>query len=324
MTPWFPPEIESESAPCDHCGTAEEQILFKGPDRLHRLPGIFRVVECPQCGWIRQNPRPTVETIGYYYPSDYVNFIRAIEDEPTRWRRWDRRYGMLKRRWAVERLQSPGRLLDVGCATGIFLHEMQLAGWDAVGVEPNRDAADYAQRRFGLPVHTGTLRQTELPDASFDVITLWDVLEHLHTPWADLVEAHRLLADGGLLVIRIPNLESIGARLFGPCWLGWDLPRHLYFLPRRALVAALSRLGFTVEGVRCVATSYFAFILSIQFYLEDRHPPPARWPQSVAQMGRRMPVRLAFGPLFWAINQARLSSIITLFARKRSHDKVWV
>ncbi|HID64255.1 MAG TPA: class I SAM-dependent methyltransferase [Anaerolineae bacterium] len=318
MTPWFPPGVDSESVPCDHCGATEERALFEGPDRLHHLPGTFRVVECLRCGWIRQNPRPTAETIGYYYPPDYASFIRAIEDEPRTWRRWDRRYGILKRRWAVERLLPRGRLLDVGCATGIFLHEMQQAGWDVVGVEPNPNAASYAQQRFGLLVHVGMLRQVGLPSASFDVITLWDVLEHLHTPWADLMEAHRLLVDGGLLVIRIPNLESPEARWFGPLWLGWDLPRHLYFFPRQALVAALSELGFTVERFRCIATSYSTFMLSLQFYLEDRHPPPTRWPQWVLCWGHTMPARLAFAPFFWAISQARLSSIITLFARKRA------
>ncbi len=322
MTPWFPPGVESEYVPCDHCGATEERVLFEGPDRLLHLPGTFRVVECLRCGWIRQNPRPTAETISYYYPPDYVSFIRAIEDEPRLWRRWDRRYGILKRRWAVERLHPKGRLLDVGCATGIFLHEMQQAGWDVVGIEPNLNAADYARRRFGLQIYIGTLRQVGLPSAAFDVITLWDVLEHLPTPWADLVEVHRLLKDNGLLVIRIPNLESLEARLFGPFWLGWDLPRHLYLFPRRALVAGLSELGFTVEEFRCIAGSYSAFLLSLQFFLEDRYPPPTRWPQWILRWGRTMPTRLAFAPLFWAISQARLSSVITLFARKRASDEI--
>lgn len=317
MTVWFPPEVASESVPCDRCGSVEERTLFEGPDRLHHLPGTFRVVECQQCGWLRQNPRPTEATIGYYYPSDYINFIQAVEDEPNLWRQWDRRYGILKRRWAVERFQPGGRLLDVGCATGVFLHEMQRAGWDVVGVEPNRGAAEYAQQRFGLTVHTGTLRGAALPDDSFDAITLWDVLEHLHTPWADLMEAHRLLREGGLLVLRLPNLESLGRRWFGPTWLGWDLPRHLYFLPRHSMAAALSELGFRYEGSRSIAASYYAWVLSLQFYLEDRVPPPARWPQWVLRGMRSLPVRLALALPFWALSQARLASMITTFARKQ-------
>ena len=330
MSAWFPPEVRSEHARCDHCGSDEERTLFEGPDRLHHLPGNFRVVECRQCGWLRQNPRPTEDSIGYYYPPDYINFIGAVEDEPTLWRQWDRRYDFLKRRRAIERLQAPyssrrengspepRRLLDVGCATGIFLHEMQQAGWDVAGIEPDSAAATYARQRFDLQVHTGTLRQAALPWSSFDAITLWDVLEHLHNPWADLSEAHRLLKDDGLLVLRIPNLESLERHLFGPTWLGWDLPRHLYYFPRQSLVAGLSELGLHVEQFRCIAGSYHAWVLSLQFYLEDRVLPGARWPQWALRGLRSFPIRLALAPAFWTISQARLSSIITLFARKRA------
>ena len=316
MTTHFPAGVASESVPCDRCGRAEGRILFEGPDRLHHLPGTFRLVQCQACGWIRQNPRPTAETIGYYYPSDYINFIGAVEDEPGRLRRWDRRYGILKRRWAVERFAAQGRLLDVGCATGLFLHEMEGAGWEAMGVEPNESAAAYARRRFDLAVHVGTLRGAQLSSGSFDVVTFWDVLEHLQTPWQDLVEAHRLLADSGLLVIRIPNLESLGTRLFGRHWLGWDLPRHLYLFPGKALAEALTELRLTVEGFRCIATSHSAFMMSLQFYLEDRYSPSSRGVQRLLKWGRSMPARLALAPLFWGISQARLSSVITVFARK--------
>lgn len=322
MAPWFPPGVEYEFVPCDHCGSTEEEELFEGPDRLHRLPGTFRVVRCLKCGWIRQNPRPTVETIGYYYPPNYANFICAIEDEPSLWRQWDRRYGVLKRRWEIERLKPKGRLLlDVGCATGIFLHEMHQAGWEVVGIEPDSNAAKYAQQRFGLQVYVGRLNQVGLPDASFNVITMWDVLEHLHTPWADLKEIYRLLTDGGWLVIRVPNLESLEARWFGPLWLGWDLPRHLYLFPRPALIAALSELGFVVKVSHSISTSYHAFMLSLQFYLLDRYPPPAHWPQRVLRLGHTMLARFVFAPFFWVISRAHLSSFITYFAQKRINGK---
>jgi SAM-dependent methyltransferase len=279
---------------------------------------MFRVVECMQCGWLRQNPRPTEETIEYYYPPDYINFIGAVEDEPRRWRQWDRRYEFLKRRRAIERLKPQGRLLDVGCATGLFLHEMQQAGWEVAGVEPNSGAAAYAQQRFGLQVHVGTLRQAALPNGSVDVLTLWDVLEHVHAPWADLFEAQRLLTEGGLLVLSLPNLESLERRWFGPLWLGWDLPRHLYFFPRPSIVAALSELGLRVEGFRCIAGSYHAWLLSLRFYFEEHYAPGARGPQWVLGAMRSFPARLAFATPFWAIGQAHRASVITVFARKQA------
>lgn len=314
---WFPPEIQYEFANCDYCGSTKERPIFEGPDLLHRLPGTFRVVQCLECGWIRQNPRPAPNAIGYYYPRDYANFAHAIEDESRFWRRWDRRYGILKRRWAVESLQRKGRLLDVGCATGIFLNEMKKAGWDVTGIEPNQEAANYARHRFNISVHIGTLQQVSLPSAYFDVITMWDVLEHTHTPWQDLIEANRLLREGGLLILRIPNLESLEARVFGPFWIGWDLPRHLYLFPRQALIKALKQIGFHIENIRCIATSYAAFMLSLQLYLENRHPFLIRQPCTIQNIVNAIPVRLILGPLFWILDRALLSSLITIFARKR-------
>lgn len=316
MVWWFPPEVQFEFVPCDYCGAESYEVLFEGPDRLHYLPGIFRVVRCLGCGWIRQNPRPTFETIGYYYPNEYANFRGAIEEETSIWRQWDRRYGMWKRRRAIEHLQPNGRLLDVGCATGVFLNEMRNAGWDVIGIEPNREASKYAREHFGVPVYTGTLRDMCLPGASFDVITMWDVLEHLHTPWLDLKEASRLLKEGGLLVIRIPNLESLEAQLFGPLWVGWDLPRHLYLFPRKALTVALEQLGFRIEAIRCFATSHAAFVLSLKFYLENRCLWFTRRPYFIQRVGNAVPMRAILGPLFWILDRALLSSLITFFARK--------
>lgn len=324
MSPWFPPGVESESVPCDHCGGIEEQMLFEGPDRLHHLPGTFRVVECLRCGTIRQNPRPTAETIGYYYPPDYISFVRAVEDEPRPWNRWDRRYELLKRRRAVERLQPKGRLLDVGCSTGVFLHEMQRAGWDVVGIEPSAYASEYAQRRFDLQVHVGTLQEAGLPSAAFDVITLWDVLEHLHSPWRDLQLLHCALKAGGLLVVQFPNLESLDARWFGPRWIGWDLPRHLYFFPYRLLASALCELGLVVEGSRCIAGSQSAFLLSLRIHFTDRHHQAMHWPDLVLRVGHTMASRLLLAPFFWIVSKVHLSSVVTLFARKRSGSETQV
>ena len=312
----FLAKVKFETAPCDFCGTEEAQVLFEGPDRLHKLPGVFRWVQCDYCGWMRQNPRPTRDTIGAYYPDEYEPYIKAIDDEPSLRGRWDRRYGMVKRCRAITRYRPGGRLLDVGCATGTFMYEMKrLGGWEAYGIEPNERAATYARQRFGFDVHVGTLEDADLPSGSFDVVTLWNVLEHLHTPRADLVRVHRLLKEGGLLVFSIPNLEGLDARLFGRLWLGWDLPRHLYLPPRRVLIKSLHELGLAVEAMKCLSGSHSSFGISLQFYLEDRFPTRP-WPRRLLQAYRSLPVRVLAGPLFWLLNQANLAPIITVFARK--------
>jgi len=312
----FLAQVEFETARCDFCGTEEAQVLFEGPDRPHKLPGVFRWVLCNNCGWMRQNPRPTRDTIDAYYPAEYEPYIKAIDDEPSRWRVWDRRYGMIKRCRAITRYQSGGRLLEVGCATGTFMYEIKrLGGWEVYGIEPNEQAATYARQRFGFDVHVGTLQDVDLPPGSLDVVALWNVLEHLHTPRADLVRVHHLLKEGGLLVLSFPNLEGLDARLFGPLWVGWDLPRHLYLSPRHVLIESLNELGFAVEAMKCLSGSHSSFGISLQFYLEDRFPS-RRWPRRLLQIYRSLPVRVLAGPLFWLLNQANLAPIITVFARK--------
>lgn len=312
----FSGQVAFESAACDHCGSDHSQILFEGPDRLHGLPGRFRLVECTNCGWIRQNPRPTRQAMNAYYPENYEPYIKAIDDESLL-RRWDRRYGMIKRCRAIERHERSGRILDVGCATGNFLHEMQRrGGWEVFGVEPNQTAAAYAARRFGHQVHVGTLADAGISPASFDVITMWNVLEHLHSPWADLLRVRDLLRENGLFVFSIPNLESIEARIFGPMWLGWDLPRHLYLFPRKDLTRSLAEIGLVVQEMKCLSGSQDASVFSLQLYLEEQLSNVSPWPRRIARICRTLPARVSMAPGFWLMNQAKQASIITFFARK--------
>lgn len=313
-------DIEFETVVCDLCGSDRERLLFEGPDRLHHLPGTFRLVQCVQCGWVRQNPRPTPAGIGAFYPDDYEPYIRAIDDEPSALQRWGRRYGMWKRGAAIRRYKAGGRLLDIGCATGVFLSEMRrMGGWEVCGVEPNDRAADYARDRLSLDVRTGILEDAMqvLPQASFDVVTMWNVIEHLHHPVADVERVCRLLKDDGLFVFTIPNLESLEARWFGPEWIGWDLPRHLYLFPRRALIDSLPHLGFEVRSLQCLSGSADNFALSLKLYLEARRPAGSRWPGFSLRVLRSLPARFIGGPFFWLLNRAKLSTVITVFAQKQ-------
>lgn len=301
---------------CDNCGSNQDRFLFSGPDRLCGLPGVFTLVQCRECGWIRQNPRLSDEVLEKYYPENYVAFVRAVEDERGGWNRWDRRYGLIKRCKSVERFVAPGRILEVGCGTGVFLNEMRRRGWSVIGIEPNAYASDYARRRFGLDIFQGTLEQFNPAEESFDVIYLSNVLEHLSTPARDLRRMQRALKQKGLLVLSIPNLESLDRRLFGESWIGWELPRHLYLFPHTALVSFFARLGMQIVARDCPAGSHYAFLLSIQLYLYD-HTKLSK--DTVAKLIRgacQLPVRLLASPFFWLLDRLQLSSIQTYYIRK--------
>ncbi len=308
-----------EDTKCDGCGADGGRVLFEGPDRLHHLPGSFRLVQCETCGWIRQNPRPGADQIGLYYPADYEPYSWSLHERRDSWRQWIRNYGLRRRCRLIGEYMPPGDLLDVGCATGAFINEMrQLRGWRVHGVELNAEAAGYARDRLNLHVQAGRLENCDFLPGSLDVITMWNVLEHLPSPLADLRRVHTLLKDGGLFVFTIPNVEGLEARWFGPAWIGWDLPRHLYLFPQAALSETLSTLGFSVLSRRCLNGSADFFALSLQLYLQDRVGTSAVWPKTLARVLRSTPVRLVDSPLFWMMNQARLSTVMTFFAQKRS------
>ena len=99
-----------EKTDCDFCGADDTAPVYLGRDRLHGLPGTFPLVRCRRCGLMYLNPRPDRDEIGRYYPSDYISFARAIEDEPSLLRRIDRAYGLHKRcREVIRRVGGPGR-----------------------------------------------------------------------------------------------------------------------------------------------------------------------------------------------------------------------
>ncbi len=310
--------VEFQDTACDNCGGRDADILFTGTDRFLFLPGEFRLVQCFTCGLIRQNPMPSAAGMSAYYPPDYEPYSTSIDREPVFWRRWDRRYGMMKRRRLVEGMIPSGRLLDVGCATGNFLAEMQRTGrWEVVGVEPSAHAANYAVKEQGLDVRIGTCREIDFPDASFDVITLWNVLEHLNTPITDLQRLERWLKPGGCLVFSLPNLESYEVRLFGRRWFGWELPRHLYFFPRETLARLTRDLDLTIETSTCLSGTHLGFTLSFRHFFAE-WPVPPRWHHLLSIYLDSLPCRLTLLPVFYLLGRFGQGMIVTYTARKGS------
>jgi SAM-dependent methyltransferase len=247
---------------CDLCGADSTTFLLERSDRFSHEK--FRYVTCSECGLIYINPRPSPTELSRYYPETYEAYQRSDSLRPvSRWRR--RRASSILRQF-IARHHQYGKLLDVGCSTGAFLQEMKTHGWQVQGVEPNPFAAAIAQEEHGLTVFNGPLADFEADEDAFDVVTLWDVLEHLPSPKASLQRIHDLLASGGHLVFSIPNLCSFDARLFGRWWIGWDAPRHLYLFSQSVVQELLAETGFDLEEKRCLLGGPGAFVLSWEFW----------------------------------------------------------
>ena len=304
-----------EQPSCDLCGGQDADILYAGMGWKQAMPDGIALVRCRQCGLMYLSPRPGPDEIGAYYPPDYAPFRPAVEDEKWGLMRWMRQRKLVQRRQWVERFsrRQSGDILDVGCATGLFLNEMARAGWRTQGVEPAASAAEYARRRLGLDVFQGTLGQVTWPPESFDVITFWDVLEHTFSPISELRRAASLLKPGGLAAINVPNWHCLDRRLFGPYWIGLDPPRHLYVFTRSTLTALLERAGLSVLGWVCFMPSYFPFIISLERWLQAASP---HWARRVGRALNLPGARFVFEPWFTAANWLRRGGVISVFASK--------
>ena len=310
-----------ETIACNLCGSVKATPVFALPDLLLNRPGtVTTFVQCRQCGLIYQNPRPTLEEIGDHYPPEYEPYA-AASGERTSWLlRRAVQHGLDKRCAPIVQRKKGGRLLDVGCATGTFLIGMrQYPGWELVGVEINSQVAQIAREQHGLNVLAGTLEQAAFPDNYFDVVTLWDVVEHLHDPAASLREIHRILKPDGLLLFRVPNASGWDARAFGRYWAGLDAPRHLYVFSPHTVKALLEANGFHVIEVGCRAGGYLTFVLSLRFWLTAKRftGPVARG--LVNSLYRPM-MRALTVPFFYAIDLTGRGSLITVLAAKSPQE----
>jgi 2-polyprenyl-3-methyl-5-hydroxy-6-metoxy-1,4-benzoquinol methylase len=139
-----------------------------------------------------------------------------------------------------------GRALDIGCGNGSHLLALHTLGWDVTGFDL-RDKTDPAVREAGIPVLTGCMDALRPYRGTFDVVSMWHVLEHLHDPAAWLTQVRELLSPDGTLVVEVPNSGSAAARLLGARWHQWDLPRHLSHFTPHTLARMFAKAGLRTQ-----------------------------------------------------------------------------
>lgn len=152
----------------------------------------------------------------------------------------------------VRHLNMPklgGRLLDIGCGSGVFLRFANVGGWSVEGLEPDINAAQ-AAKTTGLVVRVGGLPETGYEDSCFDAVTLNHIIEHLHDPVGGMQEVFRILKPGGLVTVVTPNIESLSHKLYKRNWRGLEPPRHLVLFNGHALKAMSKIAGFEVLGLK--------------------------------------------------------------------------
>lgn len=243
--------IPLETVVCNLCGSAQSRVRFDSPgawtadDAAHfaattdKFGAYGTIRECAGCGLVYTNPRPTAEALLSGY---------AGNDDADYESERDSRSMNAHLSLAMIRRHAPGgKLLEIGCANGFFLNAARMS-YETVGLEPSRAASDYARTRLRLDVPAGTLEEARFPDASFDVVALIDVIEHLADPLAALRAIARVTKPGGIVYLVTPDIDSLSARVLRGRW--WGLrPAHVYYFSTRTLSKMLAQAGFeTVES----------------------------------------------------------------------------
>ena len=255
-----------EDAPCPNGCKKDDEFVLCARDLLSGLPGKFTVVRCKQCSLMRTDPRPTPETIGYYYPDDYGPYAgTVVSGNELNAKNWKQRIKRLLSSHSTDLPKmDPGNLLEVGCASGSFLHTMRLSGWQVEGIEFSDAAAENA-RRHGFTVHTGSLETAPEPGDKYDLVVAWMVVEHLHDPMLSLKKLSAWTKENGYLAFSIPNSNSF---FFGKYSYNLQLPTHLYHFTPDTITALLNKAGWKVERIQHQVTLCSLFG-SIGYYLRE-------------------------------------------------------
>lgn len=270
------PTISWDDAPCPACANRHATTFFEAQDHLGGADGLwFALVQCDSCGTCYTNPRPDPASIGQFYPDSYSPHHKLVR--PRGPRRWNP-FRFLKPP-RVEKRPVPwhgqGRLLDFGCGSGAYLAEMKWHGWQVTGLDVSAKMVERVREELGLTAYAGSLPHLELEPESFDVITMWHALEHVHEPLPVLREARRLLAPGGKIVISVPNIDSLSYRWLGKHWFGLELPRHLTHFTPMSLPLILQRAGFATEPVQYVRHADWLRTGAKRACEQEQNPP--RW-----------------------------------------------
>ena len=237
-----------EHVSCNLCGADQPIVIypFSGDHDVDAKENEFRssgdeplknpLVKCSVCGFQYVNPRISSEQVlkGYINSVDETFVSQSKGREIT----FKRCLSKIERVWK----KKPARILDVGTANGSFLKVAKDSGWQVAGCEPNRWMCRWCWNNYGIEITQGTIFDGNYGDATFEVVTLWDVLEHTPDPMATLRECVRVLSPNGLLVVNYPDIGSWIARLMGQKWV-FLLSVHYYYYTRQTIRRAIKLAG---------------------------------------------------------------------------------
>jgi 2-polyprenyl-3-methyl-5-hydroxy-6-metoxy-1,4-benzoquinol methylase len=249
---------------CNLCGSDNYRVIYRPSitdtppsvedytSTINRYGCFHRIVSCRSCGFIYMNPRDArvKELYGEVKDDAYISS-------------WDERAGTFREHLKILQRYAlkGGNLLDIGCYAGIFPDEAVKDGYEVTAIEPSIWASEYAARKTKAKILCGSWDEVSLPQDHFDIVTMWDVIEHLEDPSSCLGHIHKLLKTGGIVAVTTHDIKGIFARLAGGRY-PWLMRFHLYHFEPKTLRAMLLK-----NGLEPILTRFYVKRFTLQYFL---------------------------------------------------------
>lgn len=219
----------------------------------------FELLLDENLGLLKTHPQPAPENLGRYYESD--DYISHTDGKRSF---FEKIYHLVKQKALRDKIaiienfqKGKGSILDIGAGTGDFLVTAKNSGWDVKGIEPSEKALNIAKNK-GIEFISGI---EKVENASFDVVTMWHVLEHVLDIEQHIKELRRILKPGGTIIIAVPNYNSFDAKYYGHFWAAYDVPRHLWHFSKTAIKKLFA--AERMEVIKILPMKFDSFYVSL-------------------------------------------------------------
>lgn len=252
---------------CPICSSPDIRNALAVKD--HSVSGkSFAIMECGQCGLRFTQDVPGPEAISPYYKAEeYISHTNTSKGLVNRIYKFVRQRTMIRKRKLVEASTgiTKGKILDLGSGVGSFVNEMKQHGWQVAGIEPDEDARKVAKELYQIDL-SPTEEFYRLAANSFDAITMWHVLEHVHDLHDYIRQLRNILAEKGRLLIAVPNYTSFDAKQYGAYWAAYDVPRHLYHFSPSSMKILMEKHGLVIHEYKPMwYDSFYIALLSSKY-----------------------------------------------------------
>ncbi|GAA4802251.1 class I SAM-dependent methyltransferase [Litoribaculum gwangyangense] len=227
----------------------------------------FQLVENSEFGFLETTPQPASNKLSYYYKSDdYISHTDSKRNFFEKGYHLIRKVSLKRKLNLINKFSNEGKnLLDIGCGTGDFLLTAQQNNWKVLGIEPNEQAKKIANSKTNNAVYNVD-QLSKLDEFSFDVITLWHVLEHLPNLEDQLKVFKKLLKPKGTLIIAVPNYNSFDAKHYKNFWAAYDVPRHLWHFNKKSISKLVSKQYMEIHNIKPMwFDSFYVSLLSEKY-----------------------------------------------------------